>query len=462
MIAWHDAFGGTFESAWALTQKIAWLNRANSPELFRAVGFKHALQYPEEGVRTFVHGDWLKERCKSADIDANTPIRDLADVPRALYSRTGASLLGRLASHCLSNRLRVCPLCIRRGYHSIVHQIAGLIGCPLHEVPLTSTCPACGLSLGDFGLRRHIFPFSCARCGAPLLEGDELFYFPETWREAESLTIGKLVAHLRSFTQIWLDWPSARYMPFFRLAGKGPVCPVTNAEANLWALHQISPLPVPRALLCPEPAGLVITPRSVPVALAEREYKYDRGQKAELLQCVDLMVTAAQEKVACITRGHQGCIRAADYLLSMRRICRDAWLCHDPQLCPIAQGHYLWLARVYRHVCEMRECSDTSWIERYRIDTLPRLPTALMSSFFACVTGIVLMLDSVERKDRAMRDNSDAWTYAEDYAWLPDWTDTMPEYASTCVTYDVKLYDPELVAAASCDEVLRCQLCPLN
>jgi len=455
VIAWHEAFGSAFESAWALTQKIAWLNRANSSELFKAVGFEHALQPPKEGVRTFVLGDWLKERCKSGDIDADTPIRDLADFPRALYAHTGASLLGQLAPHLMSNRLRVCPLCIRKGYHSIVHQIAGLVGCPLHKVPLTSTCPACGFSLGDFGLRRYVSPFSCVRCGVPLLEGDELFYFSEAWREAEEHTIGTLVTYLRSLAKIRIDWPSEHHMPFFRMVGEGPICPLTNVEANLWALHQISPLPVERTLLCAEPAGLAVIPRSAPVALAEREHRYDREQKAELLKCIDQAVTAAQEKVACISRRHHGCIRAADYLLSMHRICRDAWLCHDPQLCPIAQGRYLWLARVHRHVTEMRECRDTSWIERYRADTLPRLPMALMSSFFACVTGIVLMLDSIERKDRAMRDYLDGWRYAEDHAWLPDWTETTPEYSSIDVAYGVTLYDPELVEVASCNEVRR-------
>jgi len=452
MIAWHDAFGGAFESAWGLTQKLAWLNKTDSTELFTAVGFRHALQDPDSGARTFVHGDWLKERCNSTDISAHVPTRDLADVSRALYLRTGSLLLGRLAPYFMSNRLRVCPLCIRRGYHSIVHQIAGLVGCPMHGVPLISTCPTCDHSFGDFGLRSYVAPFQCAQCHAHLLEGDELYYFPEAWRQAEERTIGALVTHLRSLEHIHLDWTGANCVPLFRVAGKEQVLTITNAEAYLWALHQISPLPVFGPLLCPEPAGLIITPRPDAVALAGRKRKHDSISRIELRKHIDRVVVSVRTEVERLARGHSDCIYAADHLLSVHRMYCNSWLRHDPLLCPIGQGHYLWRERVRQYVCDMQKCRDKAPIERYCRDALSKLPVAFLSSFYASVVGVMLMLDFINRGDRRTRDYLDAWRSTENDAWLPEGPDTMAGFASVSATHDVALCDPEVFTVVHCDE----------
>ncbi|CAB3929366.1 hypothetical protein LMG6000_00418 [Achromobacter insolitus] len=68
-----------------------------------------------------------------------------------------------------SRRLRICPTCSRRQYHSNLFQINGLARCPVHQVALTTSCPICdkplsACTLTGATLRAH---WGCERCGWP-------------------------------------------------------------------------------------------------------------------------------------------------------------------------------------------------------------------------------------------------------------------------------------------------------
>ncbi|SCU75853.1 hypothetical protein CNECB9_2540086 [Cupriavidus necator] len=52
-----------------------------------------------------------------------------------------------LLSAMFSSTLRICPLCLESGYHSFWFQCVALPLCPVHAVPLTSRCQACGCPL---------------------------------------------------------------------------------------------------------------------------------------------------------------------------------------------------------------------------------------------------------------------------------------------------------------------------
>jgi hypothetical protein len=52
-----------------------------------------------------------------------------------------------LLNAMFSSTLRICPLCFESGYHSFWFQCVALPLCPVHAVPLTSRCQACGCPL---------------------------------------------------------------------------------------------------------------------------------------------------------------------------------------------------------------------------------------------------------------------------------------------------------------------------
>ncbi|CAB3662909.1 hypothetical protein LMG3441_00655 [Achromobacter kerstersii] len=65
--------------------------------------------------------------------------------------------------------LRVCPMCMERGYHSVLHQIMCIRSCPIHNQPLTRYCPSCIKPFTAFGLLSTTLgsPWSCRYCKWP-------------------------------------------------------------------------------------------------------------------------------------------------------------------------------------------------------------------------------------------------------------------------------------------------------
>lgn len=459
MIAWNDAFVGTFESAWGLTQKLAWLNHADPAQLLMSpLGYKQVPNDPADGGRAYIDGDWLTERRSFAVAGREASIRDLADVPRALFERTGTAFLGSMAQSLLSQRLRVCPVCIGGGYHSIVHQIAGLAQCPMHAVPLTDNCVRCGKSLGEFGLRRGS-AYRCARCDSCLLLNDDLLRIPQEWRDAEGRTIEALMEYFASMADVRLDWPSESRVPMLRASGPGERRWLSNAQAYLWALHRISPIPVARALLCSEPAGLVVSALAKPVALAVNDYHHDPEQRSQICEQVDAAIATARHTIADLMTGHEDCLRYARYLLDIDNRFGGSHLRCNAAFCPIAQGHFLWSGRVRHFVRNMRECHYTSWIERYQADHLAQLPAALVSAFYGSITGIELMARAMASDSAGTFEHADAWLDAENDGWLPGGPYGSCTSHPVGATHGVHLNDPESLVDAPCDKGLAFDRC---
>jgi hypothetical protein len=70
----------------------------------------------------------------------------------------------------MSESLRRCPACVRRGCHFILHQVHALGTCPLHHAPLREHCARCGARLAyDLGSSKVHGPITCPNCAEPLL-----------------------------------------------------------------------------------------------------------------------------------------------------------------------------------------------------------------------------------------------------------------------------------------------------
>lgn len=66
-----------------------------------------------------------------------------------------------------SVHFRFCPRCLRRGYHSVVHQLETVHHCPIHGDWLQVQCSGCG-QCAPYRLNARLLgaPFRCADCGA--------------------------------------------------------------------------------------------------------------------------------------------------------------------------------------------------------------------------------------------------------------------------------------------------------
>jgi len=69
----------------------------------------------------------------------------------------------------LSQRLRICPDCLRFGYHARHFQIIALEACPVHGTTLRDTCSACDAPTPFYGMCSELFSrtYYCWKCNAP-------------------------------------------------------------------------------------------------------------------------------------------------------------------------------------------------------------------------------------------------------------------------------------------------------
>lgn len=65
----------------------------------------------------------------------------------------------------VESRLRICPICINRQYHSCFHQLLPLKHCPAHNVELTTKCPYCRRDFLSCWVKDIHNYFSCCNCG---------------------------------------------------------------------------------------------------------------------------------------------------------------------------------------------------------------------------------------------------------------------------------------------------------
>ncbi|MBY0240083.1 MAG: hypothetical protein K2X55_12280 [Burkholderiaceae bacterium] len=145
----------TYETAWAWGAKLAAVNALSAFEVAARMGVSAAharpllLSRPPRGALTLGRSMGLPGR------------------------RIEQAFLGG-ALQCLhplmSEYLRRCPICVRLGYHFIVHQVRVLGTCPLHHVPLREHCSRCARHLAyDLGASKVQGPITCPGCAAPLL-----------------------------------------------------------------------------------------------------------------------------------------------------------------------------------------------------------------------------------------------------------------------------------------------------
>lgn len=144
-----------YETAWALGAKLAAVNALSAFEVAAWIGVPAGQAQPLLQVR---------------------PPRSALTLGGSVglpYLRIEQAFLGG-ALQCLhplvSEYLRRCPICVRLGYHFIVHQLRVLSTCPLHHVPLREHCSRCATHLPyDLGASKVQGPITCPECAAPLL-----------------------------------------------------------------------------------------------------------------------------------------------------------------------------------------------------------------------------------------------------------------------------------------------------
>jgi len=378
MIAWHPLFASPYESPWCVAQKLAWLNVCNAPAALSSIARRKVSPSPfsSTGIRNFNDMSWW-----GALLGAAAPTEAGSNLFAA-----GSALLGNeaeqqflsIAGLLLNDQLSLCIPCIRSGYHSVVHQLAGLARCPIHDTPLHDHCLQCHRPLGPYVLGSHN-GFRCVNCDAPFLRNDDLPLPTARGAAIKRNAIGPLVAWIeRTLPQV--QHPLGKGVVLGRWSD-GTMEAVDLSAALLPLLTQIERCPLEdRYLVDAVPQLAIRAAPSQPMQMIRDAWSV-YGQVALTVSAADkwLRANVLRNHVDCFTRG-------ARFLWGDRE-----YLGFHPEFCRYGYAFALWGARVYewlKGVKAIAEVRSTKLIIDTRL-----LRRQLLSSYRFALNGVELLCE---------------------------------------------------------------------
>lgn len=152
-----------FESTWSIFQKFMGFNACGARDIQREFGLARKRHYPQ---------NWSDRDRNLHDWGALNPelvqrALNLTDL-HMRTARTVDYIRPDEAKVLASRSLRICPKCIKGGFHTPLHQLIFIPQCPLHQEPLLEVCGDCGKPTPLYSLSRESCcnPYGCAECGA--------------------------------------------------------------------------------------------------------------------------------------------------------------------------------------------------------------------------------------------------------------------------------------------------------
>lgn len=176
------------ESSLSALLRLAWYNELQPNLLYKIISGKATPGYNDDFRNPkFINRQLVLE---STGWDLPTPEEKIV-----------ISIIVEYADIWFSKRLRICPVCLECGYHSIWFQLTSLSHCPIHACMLQITCQSCGFQLPVYCFDYQLFshPYICSSCKNPL-SGAPLVSFPAT----EINPISKLLSDVFNDLNSWI------------------------------------------------------------------------------------------------------------------------------------------------------------------------------------------------------------------------------------------------------------------
>lgn len=372
MISWHQQFARPFESPWSIAQKLAWLNVSEVPDILSTLAGRRVHASTPTQPRAFTDMGWWGSVV--SPLSENTETEAPCASTNVLLRSDDDQRFRQIAKRALTTRLRVCPACIRQGYHSIVHQLAGLTRCPIHGMLLRDTCSHCHRPYGACAVYRHQ-GFRCPWCNSALLPNDSLPAPAIRGSQVEARVFGPLVGWIER-TLPTLELPWVRNVRLGRWEREG--LQITDLSAALLPLlATIEPCPLePAYLVAPLPQLVVRHSRPCPEPV---------DASAGLVALKSTVKATETYLSDSVLKEHADCYRHCGFFL---------WYTQDsfdfrPEFCHRAYAFALWRSRTYAW---LRWIRDAVRYPESRLAINPdELRERLLSSYHEALNGIELL-----------------------------------------------------------------------
>ena len=145
-VAWSDAFGSAYTSAWCLFEIYCQLNLTNGTELIEPSDPSKPIGlWAPPDTRSFLKCGWLQIPPEKVGPTNYEPAlhKFLHRWHRASPEAFLSPWLEEVAD---DSYVRICPSCSELAYQSVFDQLLGLERCPIHGAPYLTSCPGCSTS----------------------------------------------------------------------------------------------------------------------------------------------------------------------------------------------------------------------------------------------------------------------------------------------------------------------------
>ncbi|TPG68024.1 hypothetical protein EEL31_05290 [Brevibacillus laterosporus] len=188
---WRSEWIRWFESPWSTIEKFKYANEISSRDVLRILGIL-TVQKLKTTVGE-IHRNYVTLSGFDSQLIKEGLQYDLYVMNRTYLDTLFANFPHRSNEFLFINHiLTFCIECIKRGFHSHLHQISFLHYCPFHMIPLQKECPNCkNTFLYECYDKGFSSSFIC-KCGHMFLQQDRDEPFFHKWTMEEDLQCARV------------------------------------------------------------------------------------------------------------------------------------------------------------------------------------------------------------------------------------------------------------------------------
>ncbi|MEB2493832.1 hypothetical protein SOP93_22125 [Peribacillus frigoritolerans] len=179
--AWLPEWISPYESPWSIFEKFKYANRATVKDLFDLFGTSYTKSLKSKHLS--------QKACNLLTLEGlDESLLKLAfGLSLKEVNRRNINMLTNILpgdQHYFFHKLlKLCPECIKIGYHSIFHQFSLIHRCPFHNVSLVEGCPKCKRKMSyHLSDKDTMEPFRC-KCGHLLFSLKNGQRYPSSWEK---------------------------------------------------------------------------------------------------------------------------------------------------------------------------------------------------------------------------------------------------------------------------------------
>jgi hypothetical protein len=174
-LCWNEEWKRAYESPWSLFEKLKYANQASNYDLRLIIGTQQLIEKKSKIINvkdrnlTSLSGFSERKLEELFGVNLKVELESFFQYYISVLPNSKKTLLEQMKPI-----LSYCVSCIKKGYHSYLHQLSFIDSCPFHNQKLLSKCDKCKANipyrLNHYQSTEEFEPFQCPNCKNYLYE----------------------------------------------------------------------------------------------------------------------------------------------------------------------------------------------------------------------------------------------------------------------------------------------------